>query len=255
MSLELLDKTRKINRLLHNSPSPRIPFKGICQTIGDMMQSNTVIIWDDGRIAGEYIYNNQGLIKEIHLTEGKIDRKLNERLLGVLSTKENVNLTTLGMEGGADCGQEAILVPVEIAGRRLGTFFIYRKATGDDYGIDDIIMCEYAANIIGMEMIREAAGKDEEREKQKKTVNAAMHTLSLSETEAMLEVFDQLENKEGLIVVGRIAERVGITRTVLVNALRKFESAGILQTRSSGMKGTYIKILIPEAYEYLKRFR
>ena len=30
---------------------------------------------------------------------GYIDKLLNERLLGVLSTKENVNLQTLGFEG------------------------------------------------------------------------------------------------------------------------------------------------------------
>ena len=39
-----------------------------------------------------------------------------------------------------------------------------------------------------------------------------------------------------------MADRVGITRSVIVNALRKLESAGVIESRSSGMKGTYIKI-------------
>ena len=30
---------------------------------------------------------------------------------------------------------------------------------------------------------------------------------------------------------------------MIVNALRKFESAGVIESRSSGMKGTYIKVL------------
>ena len=30
---------------------------------------------------------------------------------------------------------------------------------------------------------------------------------------------------------------------MIVNALRKLESAGVIESRSSGMKGTYIKIL------------
>ena len=47
----------------------------------------------------------------------------------------------------------------------------------------------------------------------------------------------------GLLVASKIADRAGITRSVIVNALRKLESAGVIETRSLGMKGTYIKIL------------
>ena len=35
---------------------------------------------------------------------------------------------------------------------------------------------------------------------------------------------------------------MGITRSVIVNALRKLESGGIIESRSLGMKGTYIKV-------------
>ena len=40
-----------------------------------------------------------------------------------------------------------------------------------------------------------------------------------------------------------LADRVGVTRSVIVNALRKLESAGIIESRSLGMKGTYIRVL------------
>ncbi len=58
------------------------------------------------------------------------------------------------------------------------------------------------------------------------------------------------------MVASKIADRVGITRSVIVNALRKFESAGVIESRSSGMKGTYIKVLndvVFEEVESLKR--
>ncbi len=45
------------------------------------------------------------------------------------------------------------------------------------------------------------------------------------------------------MLVAKIADRVGITRSVIVNALRKFESAGVIESKSLGMKGTYIRIL------------
>jgi transcriptional pleiotropic repressor len=67
--------------------------------------------------------------------------------------------------------------------------------------------------------------------------------LSYSELEAAQYIFAELNGNEGILVASKVADRVGITRSVIVNALRKFESAGVIESRSSGMKGTYIKIV------------
>ena len=56
-------------------------------------------------------------------------------------------------------------------------------------------------------------------------------------------------------MASRIADRVGITRSVIVNALRKFESAGVIESRSSGMKGTYIKIVNDVIFDELDKVR
>ena len=53
----------------------------------------------------------------------------------------------------------------------------------------------------------------------------------------------ELNGSEGLLVASRIADKVGITRSVIVSALCKFESAGVIESRSLGMKGTYIRFL------------
>jgi len=42
--------------------------------------------------------------------------------------------------------------------------------------------------------------------------------------------------------------------TDLVNALRKFESAGV-ESRSLGMKGTYIRVLNDKLFDELERLR
>ena len=81
-----------------------------------------------------------------------------------------------------------------------------------------------------------------------------MGTLSVSEKEAIIYVLQELGGKEGTLIASRIADRVGITRSVIVNALRKFESAGVIETRSSGMKGTYIKVLNDVVFEELQQF-
>ena len=57
----------------------------------------------------------------------------------------------------------------------------------------------------------------------------------------------------GQLTASVIADRIGITRSVIVNALRKLESAGIIESRSLGMKGTYLKVLIPDIFEEVKK--
>ena len=56
-------------------------------------------------------------------------------------------------------------------------------------------------------------------------------------------------------MASKIADRVGITRSVIVNALRKFESAGVIESRSSGMKGTYIKVLNEYVFTELEKIK
>ncbi len=56
-------------------------------------------------------------------------------------------------------------------------------------------------------------------------------------------------------MASKIADRVGITRSVIVNALRKFESAGVIESRSSGMKGTYIKVLNDVVFDEIEELK
>ena len=79
----------------------------------------------------------------------------------------------------------------------------------------------------------------------------AIRALSYSELESMKHIIAALKGLEGVAVASKIADRVGVTRSVIVNALRKLESAGLIESRSLGMKGTYIKILNPLLLEYL----
>ena len=70
--------------------------------------------------------------------------------LGVLSTKENVNLETLGFESPDIRRFQAIITPIEIAGERLGTLFIYK--CDRQYEIDDIILCEYGTTVVDLDI-------------------------------------------------------------------------------------------------------
>ena len=242
-SVQLLDKTRKIGKLLHNNNSSKVVFNDICRVMREILNSNILVISKKGKVLGVGKVEGIATITELldDQVGGFVDGMLNERLLAILSTKENVNLETLGFEGDSVKNYQAIITPIEIAGERLGTLFIYKQ--GEQYDIDDIILSEYATTVVGLEMLR--AGNEENAEEKRKVdvVKSAINTLSFSEMEAITHIFDELNGMEGILVASKIADRVGITRSVIVNALRKFESAGVIESRSSGMKGTYIKVL------------
>ena len=44
------------------------------------------------------------------------------------------------------------MTPIDIAGERLGTLFIYKSDS--QYDIDDIILSEYGTTVVGLEMMR-----------------------------------------------------------------------------------------------------
>ena len=215
-SVQLLDRTRKIGKLLHNNNSSKVVFNDICKVMREILVSNVLVISRKGKILGVATSDRNEVIAELLKNEvgSFIDPLLNERLLSVLSTKENVNLATLGFENQVFMKFAAVVSPIEIAGERLGTLFLYRH--GDMYDIDDIILCEYGTTVVGLEMLRSVSEESAEESR-------------------------------------KIADRAGITRSVIVNALRKFESAGIIESRSSGMKGTYIKVRNDVVFEEVRK--
>ena len=254
MSVQLLDKTRKINNLLHNNNKSKVVFSDICEVLTDILNSNILVISKKGKVLGTSRGQKITEISELIVDEvgGFIDSMLNERLLGILSTKENVNLATLGFLQDTK-RYSAIITPIDIAGERLGTLFVYRM--DEPYDIDDIILCEYGTTVVGLEMMRSVNEETEEETRKIQIVRSAISTLSFSELEAIIHIFDELNGTEGILVASKVADRVGITRSVIVNALRKFESAGVIESRSSGMKGTYIKVINDVVFSELETIK
>ncbi len=253
MSVQLLDKTRRINNLLRDNRKEKVSFIDICKIPSDVLASNTLVLSRKGKVLGKGSFPEVEELKE-YLDEevgGLINGAFNNRLLSVLSTQENVNLLTLGFAEGAAEGCAAMVTPVFIGGERLGTIVFYRNA--HVYDIDEIILAEYGATVVGLEMVRALSEENAEEERKERVVEGAMEALSQSELRAVKHIISELDGYEGVLVASKIADRVGITRSVIVNALRKLESAGVIISRSSGMKGTYIRIVNEYLFEALDK--
>lgn len=248
MSLEtLLVKTRKLNWLLQNSDSEIILFNEICKILSTILNSNVLIISNKGKLLAEINYFT-------HIKIGNyINTNMNEQLNSIVETKENLNAPEFHIDLKDFELYNISVIPINGGGNRQGTLLMYKADS--IYSIEDIILGEYGATIAGLELLRSETEENTERYRKNSIVKSAISTLSYSELEAIIHIFNELNGSEGLVIASRVADKVGITRSVIVNALRKFESAGVIESRSLGMKGTYIKILNDVLVNELKKLK
>jgi transcriptional pleiotropic repressor len=245
--MDLLTRTRKINAMLQRAAGKPVNFKEMAEILSDVIEANIYVVSRRGKLLG-YAANQQ--IENERMKKMLEDRQFPEEytnsLFNIQETSSNLDVNSeysafpIENKDLFDTGLTTI-VPIIGGGDRLGTLILARVQ--EQFHDDDLILAEYGATVVGMEILREKAEEIEEEARSKAVVQMAISSLSYSELEAIEHIFEELNGKEGLLVASKIADRVGITRSVIVNALRKLESAGVIESRSLGMKGTYIKVL------------
>ncbi|WP_249872132.1 GTP-sensing pleiotropic transcriptional regulator CodY [Oceanobacillus saliphilus] len=245
--MNLLTKSRKINAIIQEAGSKPVNFNEMAETLSEVIEANVLVISRKGKILGHGLHER---IDNERMNQMLEERQLSEdytnRLSAVHKTAENLDVNSeysVFPEESKALFKTGLttIVPVIGGGRRLATLSLSRQ--NNEFSPDDLVLSEYGATVVGMEILR---GKTEEIEAEARSqaiVKQAISSLSYSEMEAVNHIFEELDGMEGLLVASKIADRAGITRSVIVNALRKLESAGVLESRSLGMKGTFIKVL------------
>lgn len=258
MENHILQKVRKLNWLLRESAAGVLSFGDLCETLSDLMDANVYITNKRGKVIGVHykIKADSVTITDPETGNEQFPNEYNEALLKVVNTTANLQ------------GQEALeifkydydtydklhtVIPITAGGHRWGTLILTRYKP--EFNDEDLVLGEYGATVVGLEMQRRKAIELEEEERRKTVVQMAIGTLSYSEVEAVQQIFKELNGNEGLLVASKIADRSGITRSVIVNALRKLESAGVIESRSLGMKGTHIKVLNSKFHEELAKLK
>lgn len=245
--MNLLEKTRRINSMLQAAAGKPVNFKDMAETLSEVIECNAFVVSRKGKVLGYAI--NQQIENERMigmLEERQFPTEYTQNLSNIQETTENLDVNsehTIFPVEERELFKEALttIVPIIGGGERLGTLLLGR--VNGEFHDDDLILGEYGATVVGMEILREKGDRIEEEARSKAVVQMAISSLSYSELEAIEHIFEELDGNEGLLVASKIADRVGITRSVIVNALRKLESAGVIESRSLGMKGTYIKVL------------
>lgn len=260
MDNSLLKKTRRINKQLQKSAGNPVDFEEMAQVLRDVIGSNCYIIGRHGKILGYAFVEGFTcqIMENIVYRSERFPEGFNEELLRIGETKSNFNQVGNICIFGNDTqcifkNKITTVVPILGGGQRLGTLVLSKF--NDPFKDEDLILGEYGATVVGMEILRAKADRIEEEARKRAAVHIALGTLSYSELEAVEHIFGELEGDEGVLVASKIADRAGITRSVIVNALRKFESAGVIESKSLGMKGTYIRVLNDNLMEELNKMK
>ena len=257
--MELLQRARKINALLQKSAGHKVNFNDMSKTLSEVINGNVFVLSRKGKLIGYAI--NQAIENERMkkmLEERQCPDEYTQGLCNIIETTANIDINsvyTVFPVENRDLFPDALttIVPIVGGGERLGTLILGRLK--DRFNDDDLLLAEYGATVVGMEILQEKTAEVEKEARSKAVVQMELNSLSYSELEAIDNIFEELDGHEGLLVASKIADRVGITRSVIVNALRKLESAGVIESRSLGMKGTYIKVLNDKFLKELEKLR
>ena len=251
----LVSNIRNINLLMENVNDERQALEAIINQIKKALKANVILADEYGRIIyetepiGYCIFDKRSVKGEICL-----DKSFNEQLLDIDSLVDNVSFDGFYIKTAPRAEIEkniGIIAPVTIMKKRAGTLVIYRTSAFKE---SDAYVVESALMLLGLILRFDENTEVEKNRRNVENVKAAIGTLSFSELEAVIKIFQKMDELEGVIVASKIADEAKITRSVIVNALRKLESAGVVETRSLGMKGTYIRIINECLRKELKKF-
>lgn len=250
MQRTLLEKSRLINRILQKIAGNPVDFTEMANVLSENLECSVIIVGRRGQVIGYSFAKGlpcseiNGLINHAeHFPES-----FNQEFINIQETQTNIILE----EGrkcifnfdnmACDCSRTIwSIIPVLGGARRIGTLIL--KRSNQKFSDEDIVLAEYGALVLANEVMRMRTERIEEDSRKKAAVQIAIATLSYSEKQAIEYILTELNAEEGLLVASKLADKVGITRSVIVSALRKFSGAGVIESRSLGMKGTYIKIL------------
>lgn len=256
---ELLEKARAINRLIQKSAGYPVNFAEVAAVLSANIDCNVYIVDEHGKVLGHHFMSGFACDVVRKLVETAVfPKEFNDYLLSIDDVYANFCQTANAcvfneQQPCVFSNKICTVVPLIGGGTRLGTLVLARF--DQEFSDGDVLLAEYGATVVALEMLRARIDRVGEEARKLAAVQVALGTLSYSELDAIRHIFDELQGNEGLLVASKIADRVGITRSVIVNALRKFESAGVIESKSLGMKGTYIRVLNDRLLDELAKLK
>ncbi|MDZ5034323.1 GTP-sensing pleiotropic transcriptional regulator CodY, partial [Clostridium perfringens] len=154
----LLNKTRMLNKILQKSGTDPVAFEDICSLLSEVLSCNVYVTSTKGKILG-YTFSKIfecDIMKNQVIDEKRFPKEYNDNLLNIHESIANLNNKGLCVfEGQGSCIMKdkiTTIVPIIGNRERLGTLMLARF--GEEFTDEDLVLAEYSAAIVGMEILR-----------------------------------------------------------------------------------------------------
>ncbi|MBQ7064177.1 MAG: hypothetical protein IJM90_04760 [Firmicutes bacterium] len=249
---DLLKAVREIRHAVEISQGEQILYRNLASICGTMIQSDVLMLTRQGRALQVFRMPGTENILEPYWEKGaSLAERRAESLASTDRILENASLRSYGVGIGGRSIRN-LIIPLVAAGERVGTMIVCRR--DEAYSDEDKMIAEMTSTLAAQAMSEANMKRIAQERLSGDMVRAAFATLSFSELDAVRHIFNEMSEREGILVASRLAQREGLTRSVIVSALRKLESGGIIECRSLGVKGTFIRVLNPSMREELARY-
>jgi transcriptional pleiotropic repressor len=248
MGISLLEKIQEMGNLLKKE---KLAATDLVSAISEAIACNTYFVNPEGEIFAYALPNSNGAKNTVPVL--KLEFK--QRVGFVFQTVANLPLENNFLQDDNSFTQNTFMTIVPIRNMHSAAGHLLLTKKNQQFSDEELILSETASLLTCIYLFE----KNEEtgtgvgtKQQQQDNMEMVLESLSFSEIKAISNVFAELNGLEGFLVASKIADRIGISRSVIVNAMRKLESAGIVNSRSLGIKGTYIKIKNSSFLEALK---
>lgn len=243
--MNLLEKVRFLHQ--HHLDNG-LDFNVIAKLLTETFECSVFILDIEGNFLGIYSKNNiQCPIFLAMVDRGKMDvtnmARLNVLEMGTENVFRDANLCSINPMNKCKYKKRCIFeVPMLVYGKRLGTI-VFSRGNGKKFTTDEMAMFELVTTIIGMEYLYSKEQKEKLLQMQRNKIYNLLSSLTLSEKKALKSVLDYMGGDlEKILVTSQIADKHNVTRSIIVNVLKKLKAVNLAEINSLGAKGTHVKI-------------
>jgi transcriptional pleiotropic repressor len=245
--MSLISKVYELESVLKHE---KVEIDNVINVISNLISCNLYLISSRGDILTSSLPNNSDCTKEATVAASSLRPELKQRISFVFQTSANIPVDSCLFHDDY-CVRPGIFMTIIPVRNNRTTSAHLILTNSQQLTEEQLILAEVASLVISIYFYESNATNNEAEQGEEAKAKMVLDSLSFSELKAISNVLMDLNGTEGFLVASKIADRIGISRSVIVNAMRKLESAGVVESRSLGMKGTYIKVKNPYFLEQL----
>lgn len=246
--MSLISKIYELENVLKGE---KVEINKVIALISSQIGCNCYLISSQGDILTSALPNGKDCTKETPGKASGLKQELKQRIGFVFQTSANIPVDSCLFHEDYCVRSNLLMTIIPVRNNRTNSGHLI-FTNPQQLTEEQLVLAEIASLIISIYFYENNATLSEAEQGEEAKAKMVLDSLSFSELKAISNVLMDLNGTEGFLVASKIADRIGISRSVIVNAMRKLESAGVVESRSLGIKGTYIKVKSRLFYEMLK---